>query len=80
MKRNEDREWYDKGYSDGVKDTQQDARIPKSIGLVCISTLLVFNQYWILGFVSLYVTFEFFQFYDESKYPETSPPKMWQNE
>jgi len=80
MKRNENRYWYDKGYSDGVKSTQKDAKIPKVIGVSCLSALLYFDQYWILAFVIIWIAFELEKKYDLEKWHEAEPPERWKND
>ena len=77
MKRNENRTWYDKGYSDGVQDTIKDSKLPKLIGVACRSILLVFDQYWILAFVVIWGLFELQEWHDKNKYHESNPPKQW---
>lgn len=77
MKRNEDRIWYEKGYSDGVQDTKKDSKIPKIIGVACLSALLLFNQFWILGFVVMWALFDLEEWRDLKKWHESDPPEMW---
>jgi len=78
MKRNENRYWYDKGYSDGVQDTKKDAKIPKILGVVNLCILLFFNQYWILAFVILWIAFDLQEWHDLKKYHESDPPEQWE--
>jgi len=75
MKRNDNRLWYDKGYSDGTQDTKKDSTLPAVIGVVCLSALLVFDQYWILGFVVLWMAFELEEWWVLNKYHESDPPE-----
>ena len=79
MKRNGDRIWYSKGYKDGVRDTQRDAKVPKVVGIIIATALLTFDQYWILAFVTLWVCFELFEWWDLKKYHESKPPEMWRD-
>jgi len=77
MDRNEDRYWYDKGYSDGVQDTKKDSYIPRIIGMVTLTVLLFFDQYWILGFVIIWIAFTLQEWYDKKKHHESDPPDQW---
>lgn len=77
MDRNTDRVYYDKGYSDGVRDTQRDAKVPKLIGVACLSALLIFDQYWPLAFVILWAMFELESWWDLKKYHKSDPPPTW---
>jgi len=78
MKGNENRYWYDKGYSDGVQNTKKDSAIPKIIGTVFLSALLAVDQYWILGFVVIWIVFTLQEWYDKRKHHESDPPERWQ--
>ena len=81
MKRNDNRIWYNKGYSDGVQATKKDAKVPKAIGVVCLTALLMADQYWILAFVILWLMFDLQEWYGLKKYHEPSdPPKVWDHE
>jgi len=80
VKRNENRYWYDKGYSDGTQDTKKDSKLPKVIGVVSLSALLVFDQYWVLAFVIIWVAFELEEKYDLEKWHESEPPEQWLND
>ncbi len=77
MKRNPDRYHYDRGYSDGCKDTRKDSKIPKVIGVGCLSALLAFDHYWILAFVVMWALFELHEWHDLRKWHESSPPEQW---
>ena len=74
MTRNQDRLYYDRGYSDGVKDTKRDSVIPRILGVSFLSLLLVLDQYWILGFVIVWAAFELSEWRDLDKYHESNPP------
>jgi hypothetical protein len=78
MKRNTDRTYYDKGYSDGVQDTKKDAKIPKNLGIVLLSLLLILNQYWVLTFVVIYVLWELSEWHDLKKWHESDPPDQFE--
>jgi len=79
MKRNENRTWYDKGYSDGVTATKQDGIVPRVIGVLCLSLLLFYDIYWPLAFVSIWAVFSLQEWWDNRKYHEpTDPPEVWE--
>lgn len=77
MKRNDDRYWYDRGYSDGVKDTEEDSKIPKVLWVLGVCALLIADQFWVLAFVSIWAVFEVVDLYDLRRYHESDPPPMW---
>lgn len=78
MKRNENRIWYDKGYSDGTQDKRKESTVPKLIWIGILTTLLVFDQYWIIAFVVIYAGFEIQAWYDLQKHHEPNPPEIWE--
>jgi len=78
MKRNEDRIWYDEGYRDSSQDTRKESIIPKLVGIVFLSGLLIADQYWVLAFVVLYIGFEIQEWHDLKKYHESDPPEAWE--
>jgi hypothetical protein len=72
--------YYDKGYSDATTDTKRDSRIPKVLGAVCLTALAWFNVGVVWAFLSMWATFEIVEWWDESKYHDSDPPPMWEDQ
>lgn len=76
---NNDRHWYDRGWSDAIQQQKKDDTVPRVIGVVCLTALLCFDQYWIIGFVMLWAIMSLFDWYDTARWHEPNPPErqLW---
>lgn len=80
MKRNDNRTYYDRGYSDAVQERRKDAAVPKVLGVGMLTAFLLADQYWFLGFVVIWAAFELVEKWDLEKYHESDPPPQWFDE
>lgn len=79
MKRNRDRMYYDKGYSDGVKNAKKNRRIPKLVGAVILLAVATVDVLTAWAFLFTFAVFEVTEWYDNHKYHDPNPPPAWED-
>jgi len=70
LERNEDRWWYDRGYSLGVTETKRDAAVPRLIGAWALFGLALWEPVIAGTFLAMYTLFTASDWHDRRREAE----------